>query len=977
MGSFDVLSLEPTVFILRHGEGLAQRAVLRLTGGEPGPAEFIASLDGERLSTKFTLTGDETTVSVEIPSREIDETLEFLVTDCAGGMVSQRIPWKAQRRWEVHFIPVTHHDLGYTEAIEPLLDTYCGYYDRILDFCRETSAYSEEAQYRYTVEELWSLEEYLRRVPEEKKKELLHYIREGRIEISALYANVIDSLCDEEELIRLLYPAARMRETYGIPVDTASLVDMPGLSWGTIRALSKAGIRRLFAGFPKYFEWADTKNQKLDMKHSFWDEKALLPHGRPCAFRWMAQDGGEVLTWYQAGYGWFGNDKIPCLETDSFACVYEHLPVFLRELEEKGTPYHVMRYIDHGSDNQAPQRYIADIVRTWNEQYAYPRLVVSTNRRFFDRLEAECGDAPILAGELPHTDYTVLSLTAAGSSALNACNRLQARQTQCVSTAANQLAPAASPMEDFTDIYRDILLYDEHCYGMSLPMGAAHAFSWSSKQHYMRRAAYAIEQRLKQSCQTLNDALKLEPGKYVTVFQPSPRRQEQVLAIGGEELPERFILVDPDDGRELPLQTEKVSAADLPLPDGSERYAFGVMDGRLAGYGRQHFVRLPPFPFVGYKTYLVRETAECASVPGAQAQEIGLLENEYYRIEVDPETGDILHFLDKAAGRDLTDPHADYGFGSLICRNMEDGRTDCRRRQVRVERRMKGPLAESLVIRGALTGCPETVQEIVLYKQSRDVDISYRLLKDAAPFQEIFAAFPFSGQNPHFLYKGTSGILSAFAQQLPGSNTHQYTTQGWAQVQTDENRITIGSVEARVVEFGALRPTAVSQAHHGIHPNGFEKAFAAEAGPCAHVFWMLAYNNCQTNFSTTQNGEMLYRFRLASGESEFTLPPVVWAFEAEKENKGTIAPSGKLFSWNNEAVELLAFKLAEDENGVILRLSNEKNEPCEIQLLLHDIRWEKVWLCDAVERVSAPLAIDAGAVRLQFKAHDLLTLRFV
>ena len=75
MGSFDVLSLEPTVFILRHGEGLAQRAVLRLTGGEPGPAEFIASLDGERLSTKFTLTGDETTVSVEIPSREIDETL--------------------------------------------------------------------------------------------------------------------------------------------------------------------------------------------------------------------------------------------------------------------------------------------------------------------------------------------------------------------------------------------------------------------------------------------------------------------------------------------------------------------------------------------------------------------------------------------------------------------------------------------------------------------------------------------------------------------------------------------------------------------------------------------------------------------------------------------------------------------------------------------------------------------------------------
>ena len=62
----------------------------------------------------------------------------------------------------IYFVPKTHHDLGYTQPIDELLQTYCQYYDRVLEFCARTENYPDEAKYRYTVESFWSLEYYLR-----------------------------------------------------------------------------------------------------------------------------------------------------------------------------------------------------------------------------------------------------------------------------------------------------------------------------------------------------------------------------------------------------------------------------------------------------------------------------------------------------------------------------------------------------------------------------------------------------------------------------------------------------------------------------------------------------------------------------------------------------------------------------------------------------------------------------------------------
>jgi hypothetical protein len=152
-------------------------------------------------------------------------------------------------------IPIAHHDLGYTDTIENVLYKYDGFYDDILRFCEETKDWPEESKFRYMVEGTWSIQHFIENRPEEVLEKLAKYVREGRIEIPALFGNEISALCSHEELIRLMYPSFRLKRKYGAPIRTASITDIPGLSWGLPTVLAGAGVKYFFAGLPTYFHW--------------------------------------------------------------------------------------------------------------------------------------------------------------------------------------------------------------------------------------------------------------------------------------------------------------------------------------------------------------------------------------------------------------------------------------------------------------------------------------------------------------------------------------------------------------------------------------------------------------------------------------------------------------------------------------------------------------------------------------------------
>jgi len=199
------------------------------------------------------------------------------------------LPWQPQRKWEVHLIHYAHHDLGYTDLPSRVLREYEGFMDQVLDYCRETEGWPEqEARFRYQCEQAWSVVHYLEHRPPEMTRRLAHYCHTGQIEVTALYGNQTLELCSHEELVRLLYPAFRLKRELGIEITSAEHNDIPGFTWGLASVLAGAGIRYFSPGVPLWY---------FHGVHPLWDTDAALPLGMPAACWWEGPDGARVLLW--------------------------------------------------------------------------------------------------------------------------------------------------------------------------------------------------------------------------------------------------------------------------------------------------------------------------------------------------------------------------------------------------------------------------------------------------------------------------------------------------------------------------------------------------------------------------------------------------------------------------------------------------------------------------------------------------------
>ena len=420
-----------------------------------------------------------------VPVADVTAEKQVQVTVCLpdGETVTEECTCGKINWHEICFTPITHHDLGYTHTIDDLLEVYCGYYDRILDFCDATADYPEDARYRYTVEQFWSLEYYLNHTTEENIHRMKEYIRQGRIEITATYVNLIDSGVNAEELRQLILPSIKFAEECGTTVKSAAQVDMPGLSSAVIRTLCDAGISYFFAGFPQYFGWADMGMLPADgsvpvMHRSHWAEQEICPWGHPFACYWKAdhQRQDSLFTWYQFGYGWFCSDRKFSDTNDSLEEIEEKLPELLEELTQRGYPYPFMRYIDKGTDNQQPEIWLCDIVKRWNETYLSPKLTIATNTMFFEKLEKVYGQYPQinLCGEMPHTDYTILALSEAVHNTMNSRSRhllAEANRLYYAALQNGQIKQDKLWDERLRLAWRDVMLFDEHCFGMARVTG--------------------------------------------------------------------------------------------------------------------------------------------------------------------------------------------------------------------------------------------------------------------------------------------------------------------------------------------------------------------------------------------------------------------------------------------------------------------------------------------------------------------------
>jgi len=121
------------------------------------------------------------------------------------------------------------------------------YLDSVIDFCRATKDYPDEAKFRWNIEISWSLQNYIRNRPAEKVQELLALIRSGRVELSALYLSS-PTVFSHEELVRAVSYAKQISRANGFTLQCAMNNDVTGFSWALPQILNQVGVKYFTTG---------------------------------------------------------------------------------------------------------------------------------------------------------------------------------------------------------------------------------------------------------------------------------------------------------------------------------------------------------------------------------------------------------------------------------------------------------------------------------------------------------------------------------------------------------------------------------------------------------------------------------------------------------------------------------------------------------------------------------------------------------
>jgi|GEM_PF-303895 len=1019
--------ISPTVFLRRRGTRLEQLAQVTLVNVGPACRGTLSveGPGGKIIATaSVSLTAGETTVDVFVPELKAPAQLVFSVKTNEGEPVCRELTWLPPRRWVVHVVHLSHHDVGYTDLASRVIAEHDVWLDQALEMAEATRRYPDEARFRIVVEQAWSIDHYLRHASAARRARMLKLIRAGQVEVTALFGNMITELCGSETLARCVYPAFRLQRDFGIPIISAEHNDIPGFSWGLSQVLTEAGVRIFCPGLPLYYSWGGGN------RPSFWDEERIFGYrGMPGLFWWEAPSGKRVLFWSNnQGCGGDCHGSLP------------GLPGRLRELAENGYPYAILRWpVSGGARDNSP--YIgdyADTIRDWNRRWAYPHLVSSTNARFFTDLSRriDFNTLRVWRGDVPGQDYPVGAISTAGPTAVNRHNHSGMVAAETLAILATIHAGHAYPQAPLRDAVEEILWHDEHTWGYHFPCGPAACASELEKAVHAHRAAALIHEVSTKAMARIADAMRLTTdGIHLVVFNPlaqertgfaaTPLRQidncgSEMIPVSAEKYPQKggylrgvilntrwpvhpppelldgkFDLVDVTTGEPVPYQiveTDSIlgpevhAAQRLGLAAGGKRYGF--FENPL-GLKKTLVFRANAVPALGYRTYRLVPRADHPSFPSAVSITNEWIENRYYRIEMDTKTGAVCSLKDKQSGREWIDRDTPHALGPLIVRDQTGHETIACCEGVRVV--LAGPLCAAMRAVYAAPGHPRLELTVMLRAEERQIAVSLGMLKDPTPLLETFMAFPFRLPAGRFLHDGPLCVIDPATDRLPGAFANRLSVQNWVRVSDGEASALWSSLDAPVVSLARLWPSRVSPAHSSVIPPDLDLPPQQENElRGGSIYSCLTSNNFGTNFSVSQSGHLLFRYVLGLREDEANATesaafgsaaamPLQTIFTERRGNVAGALPSAKGFlEIDHPAAQLLAFKRAEDGGGVIIRLWNVSAQAVSARLRLPGRPLFSVSICTLAEKNIGPrLAHGYNSIQVKLAPQQVLTLRLI
>jgi alpha-mannosidase len=940
--------VEPTIFYQQENGHLAELVDVYVHHNAPARQGRVElNIGGEKFSTTFASRHDFGEEKVEFRVPEFEPGTKGGVSVTMG---RHRRHFAAvldpARKWTLYLVPSEHLDVGYTDYQPKVAELQ----SRVLD--EAIQMIHAHPDFRYSPDGYWVFQQFLAGRDAADRQRLLQLVKAHKIIAPAQYANLLTEFPGVETLIRSLYPSFEFDQKYGGRFNYANITDVPSYTWSYASILAAAGLKYFLAGSNQ------TRGPILMLSH--------LEEQSP--FWWEGPDGGKVLMWYSNSYGQIGAvfGLPPEVEVG-----HDTLPRFLQIYS---TPeYKLSSVILFGAQWENSDLYPqqASIAGEWNKTYAYPKLIYAGFAKALSEIARQAGSSiPTFKGDGgPYWEDGIYSDTHYALLARETEQR--APSAEKISTISSIVYPYVHPATGvLRRLWQNMILFDEHTWGAAAsirsPQSEETVRQIAVKDAFATQAHQDLNYLLERGMADISDRINEPPGTLV-VFNPLNWQRSGFVEL---DLPGNFELVDLVNGGVVPYQV---------LSD-------------HAGYEHIRFMA-DAVPSLGYKCYTMRPAVPKPAKPPASVGTI--LENAYYRVALDPETGAVKSIFDKQLNKELVNVSSPYRFDQylyvtggdepvrnrliysdptlplprLTIHNAHNGRL------ISVENTPFGTVAH---LESSDTNTPQIETDVILFNSQKKIEFVNHVQKKKVYTKEaVYFAFPFAMDHPQFRYDIQNGIVNPALDLLPGAAREWFSCQHWVAARQGGATAALIPLDAELFSLGDIV--------RGEWPLHLGRRQGTIFSYVMNNYWF-------TNYVAAQGGDYTFRYVFTSGSNlgNGRLSRLGWE-EMTPFETNTIIPNdknigirrpqplsageGSFLQTNQPNVLLVNWKRAEDGHGTILRFLELAGKGGEVKIHVPILNVQQSWLCNAMEQNQEPLPTSAHGLAFPVKPFQIVTLR--
>ncbi|MBB5396114.1 glycoside hydrolase family 38 C-terminal domain-containing protein [Mucilaginibacter sp. AK015] len=758
----------------------------------------------------------------------VDNACQATITlRAAGKTYAKTIDVPAKRHWTVYIYPHSHVDIGYTNTQANIEVIHKRNLVNAIKLGKQTANYPEDARFKWNPEVLWPVERYLKTAGAKEKQYLIEGIQKGYLQLDAGYVNMNTSASADEELLQYFSYAKKIEKLTGKKIETLVQTDVPGMSWGVVPAAAKFGIKYCFAlnnGWGRVGHSTD-----LSFKPFWWvgpDGKSKILFLQPGSYRPGAEAKGH--DYWPLMSGQTDTSKLlKIIKTDhprkNFVDTY--LAKALPELEASGTyPYDIFAMSWAMADNTPIDADLPDAVKSWNEDYAYPHLVIASATQVMQTFEKKYGDQlPVMKGDF--TEYWTDGLgSAAKQTSMNSSSKERLIQAKTLWDMLHPGAPA--PQQKFDEAWRNVIMADEHTW----------CFIDPSKQPIT------------------NNILKTKFGFFQNAHDMSADLIDSALAPvnkGGSKVIGVFnTLVWPRGGLVYVPAEQSKGYGKVVDEHGKPVISQRLSTGNLVFYSSD-------VPALSSKRYTLKKGEPKPSNALVHGNN---LDNGLLQAVINTQTGDISSL--KKEGYEFVDTK--HSLNSYRYLHADDDASKATgTSDVKITIKENGPLVATLQVISKVEGCNSLTREVTLVAGSPSLEITNYIDKQPITKKEgVHFGFAFNIPNPETRVDIPFGILALEKDQLPGANRNWITFQRWLDISNNERGVTWCSLDAPVFEDGGITANIIGSGANS-------PKWITKLQPNATIYSWVMNNHWHTNFPLSQEGMVKFRYRLLPHNNKY------------------------------------------------------------------------------------------------------------